>query len=170
MKWNSKFALVFSAAWLSATASRAQQPADNTQSAEASTTKDSTDAKTKKVWTEDDLHKLGGVSVIGDSKSNAKAKSSGSANSKDWKAASYRQQLAKLQAQLDDTEKKLAELQKFNGDNSSDTAIRLNHHLDRTSVAEQIEHLQAKKKQINEQVQNIYDQARHNGIEPGALR
>ena len=170
MKLNAKIVLLFSAAWLCATASLAQQPAENTQPTDASTTKDSPDAKTKKVWTEEDLHKLGGVSVIGDSKYGAKGKSSNGGNSKDSKAASYKQQLAKLQAQLDDTDKKLAELQKFNGDNSSDTAIRLNHHLDRTSIAEQIEHLQTKKKQISEQIQNIYDQARRNGIEPGALR
>ena len=149
---------------------QAQQPADNSQSAPTPAPKDSTDAKTKKVWTEEDLHRLGGVSVIGDSKSDPNAKTLLCRGAKDSAAASYKQQLARLQAQLDDTDKKLAELEKFNGENSSDTAIRLNHHLDRTSIADQIAHLQAKKKQLMEQIQNVYDQARRNGIQPGALR
>lgn len=170
MKRIWRFALHLFAGAVCAGLTQAQQPTGNPQNTPSPAAKDSSDAKTKKVWTEEDLHRLGDVSVIGDSKSDTRTKVLTGKSSKDSAAASYKQQLAKLQAQLEDADKKLAELEKFNGENSSDTAIRLNHHLDRTSVADQIAHLQSKRKQLTEQMQSIYDQARRNGIEPGALR
>ena len=169
---------LFAACALSASAASAQQPADSSAAngsqgtptpATAKDGANTADKKTKKVWTEDDVHKLGGgVSVVGDAK--AGSRSSTNTGSKDSTAAYYKEQLGKLQAQLDDTDKKLAELQHFNGDNSSDTAIHMNHRFNRTSIADQIKQLEDKKKQISAQVQNIFDQARRNGIEPGALR
>jgi len=100
----------------------------------------------------------------------AKAKPGNTLNSRDSQAAKLKEQLTKLQGQLEDADAKLAELERFNGDNSSDTAIKLNHHLDRTSIADQIARLESRKKQLQEQIQNIYDQARRSGIAPGALR
>ena len=178
MKISHRLLLLFAACALSASAASAQQPADSSTAngsqgtPRPATAKDganTADKKTKKVWTEDDVHKLGGgVSVVGDAK--AGSRSSTNTGSKDSTAAYYKEQLGKLQAQLDDTDKKLAELQHFNGDNSSDTRIHMNHRFNRTSIADQIKQLEDRKKQISAQMQDIFDQARRNGIEPGALR
>ena len=178
MRISRKFLMIFAACAMFAFTAAAQQPADsssanNSQAATTSTAAkdgaDTSDKKTKKVWTEDDVHKLGGVSVVGDSKSGSKYNASTSSGSKS-SAANYKQQLDKLQAQLDDTNKKLAELQNFNGDNAPDTAINPSKHYNRTSIADQIKQLEEKKKQLSAQIQSVFDQARRNGIEPGALR
>jgi|SRR5215475_3998462 len=169
MKQNRKFGVLLSAGVLCAANALAQQAPDATQPAPAAVaTKESSDAATKpkRVWTDDDVRH---GSPAGTSSKTAKVPAK-TANSKDSQAAKLKEQLTKLQGQLDDTNAKLEELQKFNGDNSSDTAIKLNHHLDRTSIADQIAKLETKKKQLEEQIHNIYDQARHSGIEPGALR
>jgi TolA-binding protein len=174
MKNSSNVLLILSACALCASSATAQQQADSTQSgtqnsSAASSNTNPGDKKTKKVWTDDDLHGLGGVSVVGDTKSGAKGHASPN-NGKDGTAANYKQQLAKLQAQLDDVTKKLAELRSFNGDSNTDTAIQTNHRLSRGSISDQIAQLETKKSQLSEQMQKIFDEARHNGIEPGALR
>jgi len=174
MKHSTKFALLFGACALCAFVANAQQQTDSTpnsaqNSAGATASKTATDKKTKKVWTDDDLHGLGGVSVVGDAKRSGKEHSS-QINGKDGVAAEYKKQLIKLQTQLDDVNKKLAELRNFNGDNGTSTAIQTNHRLSRASVSDQISQLETKKAQLTEQIQKVYDDARHNGIEPGALR
>src|SRR5215468_3970641 len=172
MKQNEKLAFVLGASALCAASALGQQPTDATQpAANVVTTQDRSDApaKPKKVWTDDDV-RHGGSSAAAINARDTKTRPGSAANSKDSPAAKLKEQLTKLQVQLDDTNAKLAELEKFNGDNSSDTAIKLNHHLDRTSIVDQIAKLESKKKQLQEQIQNIYDQARHSGIEPGALR
>ncbi|MBS1840370.1 MAG: hypothetical protein JSS69_02160 [Acidobacteria bacterium] len=166
--------LIFCAWALCAFSANAQQQTDssknntqNTSSASASNT--AADKKAKKVWTEDDLHGLGGVSVVGNAKPSAKGHASPNTG-KDGAAANYKQQLAKLQAQLDDVNKKLADLHNFNGDSGASTGIQTNHRLNRGSVSDQIAQLETKRTQLTEQMQRIFDDARHNGIEPGALR
>ena len=172
MKNLAKFSLLVLFCGVFAFCASGQQQTDSTQNGGTNSTttqKDSTDKKPKKVWTDEDLHGLGGVSVVGDAKSSSK-KHSAASNSKDGTAANYKQQLEKLQAQLDDTDKKLVELRSFNGDSSASTAIQSNHRLSRGSVSDQIAQLEAKKAKISEQMQKIYDDARKQGIEPGALR
>jgi phage major head subunit gpT-like protein len=169
-KW--KFLVFWIACASFLTSASAQQQTDSSPAGDSNpksttTQKDTTDKKTKKVWTDDDLHGLGGVSVVGDSRANSKGRSS---TNKDGTAADYKQQLAKLQAQLDDIDKKLSELRSFNGDNGKDTAIQTNHRLSRGSISDQIAQLETKKADVTERMQKIYDEARHKGIEPGALR
>jgi hypothetical protein len=173
MKIACKIFLTLAAGALSVCHALAQQQTDASQNgkqdSQSTTTKpDGADKKAKKVWTDDDLHGLGGVSVVGDTKANAKGHSAN--GGKDATAANYKQQLAKLQAQLDDLNNKITELKNFNGDNNKDTGIQTNHRLSRGSVSDQIAQFEKKKAQITEQIQKIYDDARHNGIEPGALR
>lgn len=174
MKNACKIFVAFAACALCVCHVFAQQQTDSSQNgkqdAQNTTTQksDGADKKTKKVWTDDDLHGLGGVSVVGDAKANSKGHSAN--GGKDATAANYKQQLAKLQAQLDDINSKIAELKSFNGDNGKDTAIQTNHRLNRGSVEDQIAQFETKKTKVTEQIQKIYDDARHNGIEPGALR
>jgi hypothetical protein len=172
MKIACKTLLIFLACALCASRAFAQQTDSsqngNQNSQNTSTQKDTADKKAKKVWTDDDLHGLGGVSVVGSGKANSKGHST--SGGKDGAPSSYKQQLEKLQAQLDDVNRKLAELHNFNGDSNKDTGIQTNHRLSRGSVSDQIAQFETKKAQITDQMQKIYDEARHNGIEPGALR
>ena len=174
MKTACKILMIFPAWALCVCHALAQQQTDSSQNgrqdSQNTTTQkpDGADKKTKKVWTDDDFHGLGGVSVVGDAKANSKSHSTTSG--KDATASNYKQQLAKLQAQLDDINNKIAELKNFNGDSNKDTGIQANHRLNRGSVSDQIAQFEKKKAQVAEQMQKIYDDARHNGIEPGALR
>ena len=180
MKISHRLLLLFTACAISVSSALAQQPADTSSTNGSQSTpssprgKDSantSDKRAKRVWTEDDMLKLGnGVSVVGDRNSGPKTPPSANTASKNSTAAYYKEQLAKLQTQVDDTDRKLAELQHFNGDNSSGTAVHMNQRFSRTSIADQIKQLEDKKKQISTQMQNIFDQARRSGIEPGALR
>lgn len=159
---------------------RAQQPTDTSLPSSsqnssiptaAKESANAADRKTKKIWSEDDLHKLGGgVSVVGEAKPDARPRPSTNPGTKNSATAHYKEQIDKLQAQLDDTNKKLAELQNFNGDKSTSTAVQMNRRFTTTSVPDQIAQLETKKKQIAAQMQDIFDQARRSGIEPGALR
>ena len=154
------------------TAGAKDQPADKS----AAPTK----KKPKKVWTEDDISKVGsgGISVVGDTSSSSAPKSSSelsggnSGNSaQDSDVQSYREQLRQLQAQLDATDKKLDDLRSFKGDNTlASGGINPNNGYTMTPVADQIKQLEDKKKQIQDQIDAVTDEARKKGIEPGQLR
>src|SRR5262249_55928502 len=130
MRKNRKFEFLLATGFLLTTSAVAQQAPDSTQPApDVVVARDPSDApaKSKKVWTDDDVRH--GSSATAANGKDAKIKPRSAANSKDSQAAKLKEQLTKLQGQLDDTNLKLEELHKFNGDNSSDTAIKLNHHL-----------------------------------------
>jgi hypothetical protein len=138
--------------------------------------------KPKKVWTEDDMSSVrGSISVVGDSNSSNSANSSsatsqsnassadGSAQSKEIEA--YRDRLRQLQAQLDATDKKIADLRNFKADNSSASGgINPNHGYSMTPIPDQIKQLEEKKKQIQDKIDTVTDEARKKGIDPGQLR
>lgn len=142
--------------------------------------KDSTAAKKKpkKVWTNDEISTVGGtVSVVGDSSSSNSASSSkttrkpDSDSSQSKEIQKYRDQLQQLWAQLDATDKKIEELRNFKADNSSPSGgINPHHGYYTTPIADQIKQLEDKKKQIQEKIDAIEDEARKKGIEPGQLR
>jgi hypothetical protein len=136
--------------------------------------------KAKKVWTEDDISKVGGISVVGDSSASTPASERGSqkpsGTSSDDSAQGkqvdyYRDQLRPLQAQLDATDKKIEELRNFKADNSSASGgINPNHGYSMTPIPDQIKQLEEKKKQIQDRIDAVMDEARKKGIEPGQLR
>ncbi len=135
--------------------------------------------KPKKVWTDDDISKVqGGISVVGDASSSngsSEARQEESANSSDAaqesQISNYREQLRQLQAQLDVTDKKIDDLRNFKAeDTSASGGINPNHGYTMTPVADQIKQLEQKKKQIQDQIDAVTDEARKKGIEPGQLR
>jgi len=136
--------------------------------------------KPKKVWTEDDISKVGGISVVGDSsastpgpgRSSSQPSREGSDDSAQGKQVDYyREQLRPLQAQLDATDKKIDELRNFKADNSSVSGgINPNHGYSMTPIPDQIKQLEDKKKQIQDKIDALTDEARKKGIEPGQLR
>ncbi|MGH9744114.1 MAG: hypothetical protein ACRD51_17365 [Candidatus Acidiferrum sp.] len=135
--------------------------------------------KPKKVWTEDDLSKVsGGISVVGDAASpngsNMKTRAEGASygnTSQESQVSYYRDQLRQLQAQLDVTDKKIDDLRNFKGENTSASGgINPNHGYTMTPVADQIKQLEDKRKQIQDKIDAVTDEARKKGIEPGQLR
>ena len=135
--------------------------------------------KPKKVWTEDDISNVGGsISVVGDpsssgpARSNSKPSGAGSANSAEGNQVNfYRNQLRRLQTQLDAADKKIEDLRNFKAENSS-AAGGIDPHRGyyMTPIPDQIKQLEDKKKQIQGKVDALTDEARKKGIEPGQLR
>jgi hypothetical protein len=135
--------------------------------------------KPKKVWTEDDISKVGGsISVVGGSSSPGAAESSSPSTGTSPENSAqgnqveyYRDQIRQLQAQLDATDKKIDDLRNFKADNTSSSGgINPNHGYSMTPIPDQIKQLEEKKKQIQEKMDTVTDEARKKGIEPGQLR
>jgi hypothetical protein len=140
--------------------------------------------KTKKVWTEDNLGQVGGtISVVGAPQSASKNQTSqerskstpGKASNTSVDAqtvASLRQELQKLQSNLDFVDRKLNQLKDFNkGDGKNAGGLKSDTwQYNSSSVEEQIVHLQEQKAKIQLAMDNLLDAARSSGIEPGQLR
>jgi hypothetical protein len=127
--------------------------------------------KIKKVWTNEDVGGLNGpVSVVGNSKNLGKGGSDGKADGQ--YIANTRKELAKLQSQLDDTEKQLADLKDFSEGKAPATSgsYQIDKGYNRVPVNQQIISLQKKKKQLQDKIDALVDEARKKGVQPGDLR
>ncbi len=131
-----------------------------------------TDAKkTKKVWTNDDVNGLNGpVSVVGNSKNLGNVGPDSKADGQ--YIANTRKELVKLQSQLDDTDKQLADLKDFSEGKAPTTSsgYQINKGYNRVPVDQQITSLLGKKKQLQGKIDALVDEARKKGVEPGDLR
>src|SRR5580698_2457100 len=158
---------------LSCFPSFAQSPAPSaSQSSSPAPAAATADAKKpKKVWTNEDVNGLSGpVSVVGNSKNSGKASSSAKADPQ--YIANTRKELAKLQSQLDDTEKQLSDLKDFSEGKAPATSsgYQINKGYNRVPVDQQITSLEDKKKQLHDKIGALLDEARKKGVEPGDLR
>jgi hypothetical protein len=127
--------------------------------------------KTKKVWTNEDVSGLNGpISVVGNSKNLGKGSSDGKADGQ--YIANTRKELAKLQSQLDDTEKQLRELEDFSEGKAPATSsgYQINKGYNRVPVNQQITTLQDKKKKLQSKIDALLDEARKKDVQPGDLR
>jgi hypothetical protein len=124
--------------------------------------------KPKKVWTNDDVKTAGTISVVGDTR-NQKYTMTKSADPAT--VAKYKNDLQKLQTQLDEVTRKLHGYQDFaSGKAPTDGGSDLDHGYSRVPVDQQIAKLQDKKKQLESQIDALYDSARKQGIESGQLK
>lgn len=155
-------------------ASQSSNPAPATSPAQPrdATAPASADAKkTKKVWTNDDVNGLNGpVSVVGNSKNLGKGGAGGKADGQ--YIANTRKELAKLQSQLDDTNQQLRDLKDFSEGKAPATSsgYPINKGYNRVPVDQQITSLQDKKKQLEDKIGALLDEARKKGVQPGDLR
>lgn len=151
-----------------------QQANSSAQTAPPAKPPAATKPKSKKVWTNDDMSSVKGeVSVVGDGSSSASQPKSSSTTPRNENSVieSFRKQLARLQVQLDATDKRINELQNFKGENSAPSGgIDPRHGYSMTPVADQIKQLEEKKRQIQAAIDDLEDRARKQGIEPGQLR
>lgn len=137
----------------------------NTQPADAK--------KPKKVWTNDDLASTGGQLAKG---KNAKAPLQSPSLRNSAPDAQYiantKKQLETLQGQLKDTEQQLSDLKDFQAGKPPATtgAYKINNGYNRVPVDQQISNLQNKRAQIQQKIDDLLDEARKKGVEPGQLR
>jgi hypothetical protein len=124
--------------------------------------------KVKKVWTNDDVKSAGSVSVVGD-KGNQKYTMTKPADPAT--IAKYRNGLQKLQVQLDGVNKQLKLYDDFTeGKPVSEGSRDMSHGYSRTPVDQQTAKLRDKKKQLEDQINGLYEEARKKGIESGQLK
>ena len=135
--------------------------------------------KPKKVWTNDEVMQLPGkVSVVGQPKKGEDSwqgtreySSANKGGDRDAQVESYREQIAERQRQIDAADQRIAQLKGFKGENSSPTGgINPNQGYNMVPIEDQIKQLEAKKKQLQGQIDDLENEARRNGIDPGKLR
>jgi len=135
--------------------------------------------KPKKVWTNDEVKALPGqVSVVGEPEHRVKYRQrvdydspSDEGDYQDGQIENYRQQIAELRNQIDAADQRIAELKNFKGENSSPTGgINPHQGYNMVPLEEQVKQLEAKKKQLQAQIDDLENEARKNGIDPGKLR
>jgi hypothetical protein len=164
----------------------AQTPSGSTGTQTPSTSPAPAPAATqKKVWTNDDLdqlHDQGGVSVIGKpSAPSAATPQGGSAQPAKPAVASklpkekdpewYKEQLAPLYTALDRINSEIAAAQSaVDGDTRGDAGVSIGARAPAGTPQEQLVALQKAQQDTQTKIDNLLDQARHNDIEPGALR
>jgi hypothetical protein len=147
--------------------------ASPSQRQDSSSTSPADPKKAKKVWTNEDVGGLNGpVSVVGNSKNPGKGGSGAGSKADGQYIANTKKELAKLQSQLDDTEKQLVALQEFSEGKapSTPTGYPINKGYNRVPVDQQITNLQDKKKQLQAKIDTLLDEVRKKGVEPGQLR
>jgi chaperonin cofactor prefoldin len=150
-------------------------PSDSDKNPAAKTPK-----KPKKVWTNDEISSVGGdgsISVVGNtavakpSSRDSDKNSANQASPQERKIAAYRDRLHQLNNQLEATDKKISELRNFKAENTGASGgINMNHGYSMTPVEDQVKTLEVKKKQIQDQIDALEDEARKDGVEPGQLR
>jgi hypothetical protein len=139
----------------------------------------------KKVWTDENLGEAGGtISVVGDPQAASKGQTVQRPQAKPTPGkspgetvdprtlAAVRQQLQRLQINLDQIDQQLAQLKGFSkGDAKNAGGIqRDTSQYNSSSVEEQLRHLQEKKANLQTAIDNLLDAARKSGIEPGQMR
>jgi uncharacterized protein (UPF0335 family) len=146
----------------------AAPPSANSTPPATSSNTNSTAPPAKKVWTNDDLPSAK------PSTNDKRKQDTGSSSSQTADAATVeriRKNLQKLQGQLEDVNKKLKSYQDFqNGESVSTGAREMDKGVNHVPVDQQILQLQEKKKDLEAQISDLYDEARKKGIDPGQLR
>jgi hypothetical protein len=146
--------------------SQNQSAPDSNTSAPATTNSGSTSSSPKKVWTNEDIPSVKASADKRNQNSTAPKQTADPAT-----VDRIRKSLQKLQSQLDDVNKKLKGYNDFmKGEAVSTGSREIDKGVNRVPVDQQIAQLQEKKKQLEEQIGDLYDEARKKGIDPGQLR
>jgi len=125
--------------------------------------------KPKKVWTNEDIKFSGPVSVIGDPEHQ---KYPMTKPPDPALVAKYRASLQKLQGQLEDVNKQLKSYQDFTDGKAdvSEGGRDVSHSYSRTPVGQQIAKLVDKKKQLEKDMDALFEESRKKGIDSGLLK
>jgi hypothetical protein len=130
--------------------------------------------KSKKVWTNDDLGSVSGtVSVVGEASATGSGVRSGSLSDAARKrmAEGYRSQIQQLQTQVEATDARISQLKKFKADNTSPSGgINPYQGYNMVPLEDQVKQLEDRKKQLQARIDDLENDAKKYGIEPGDLR
>ena len=135
--------------------------------------------KPKKVWTNDDMESVKGtVSVVGDPDPTPEiggekgpVASTGENKVHQRQIEVYRSRIRDLRSRIDAADKRIAELKNFKAEDASPSGgLKPYHGYDMVPIEDQVKELEIKKKQLQGKIEDIENEARKNGIEPGELR
>lgn len=121
------------------------------------------------------MGKLSGpVSVVGATKGSSGAtrpKNNNTSSAHQQQVNAFRERIQDLQKQIESADKKIAELRDFKGENTLPSQGHVvNHGFNPTPISDQIQQLEEKKKQLQGKIDEVADEARRKGIEPGEIR
>jgi len=151
----------------------AQQPSAASTVASASPQGEATpQAKPAKVWTNDEIDVLRNdhsVSTVGTGVSPKSASVAARPKTPGKDPAWYRRQLRPLQADIDKLDGQIAKMKAFLSGEYVGDPPTIRHQMV-PSPQEQLKQMEAKRQADAAKIDDLLDQARHDGIEPGALR
>ena len=132
--------------------------------------------ESKRVWTNDDLQHLAARPLANAASSPASEESAQTASvekhyvrAKDPKW--YASQLKPLQAQVEQIDRELRTLRRATKDGrGSRGAVALDQDAEGVTTDAQIQVLEVRRKQLLLQIDELEEQARHNGLDPGSVR
>jgi hypothetical protein len=137
--------------------------------------------KPKKVWTNEEVGALkGSVSVVGgkhaaDSQAVAEndpgGKEAGDFNPRGEKVRQYRDAIDQAKTQIVNADAQIAKLKDFKGENVARSGgINPSQTYNMVPPEEQVKQLEVRKKQLESKIEDLENQARKEGIDPGELR
>ena len=131
--------------------------------------------KSKKVWTNEEVGNLQGpVSVVGTGRPGERRNQSsqdGYGDPRRGKILRYRAAIGELQKKIDAADQRIVQLKTFKANDSSPSGgINPNRGYNMVPLDEQVKQLEAKKKQLLANIEELENQAKKEGIEPGELR
>jgi len=161
----------------SSTAPTANQDSTPPTRGQASTGSTKTD-KTKKVWTNDEMGSLqGNVSVVGaehPGEGSGKSSTSGARGAADLRSGKiqrYRAAIGELRKKIDAADQRIDQFKNFRADDGSPSGgVDPKRGYNMIPLDEQVKQLEAKKKQWLANIEDLENQAKKEGIEPGELR
>jgi hypothetical protein len=136
------------------------------------------DQKPRKVWTNDEIGTLQGtVSVVGTrpaaehQPASSETASGTAADPRRERILRYRAQIAELQNKIDAADQRINQMKNFKAEDSSPNGgINPNGRYIMVPLDEQVKQLEARKKQLLANIEELENQAKKDGIEPGELR
>ena len=128
--------------------------------------------KAKKVWTNDDVSSTPEPPPAAAKNVRDTSKNPDTGRADAPYIANTKKQLEKLESQLRDTEKQLSDLKDFAAGKPAarPSGYQLGKGYNRVPVDQQMASLEDKKKQIQGKIDDLLDEARKKGVEPGQLR
>jgi hypothetical protein len=159
-----------------ASSSKAPAAAKTASAAEEKKPADGT--KSKKIWTNDEVGSLkGDVSVVGtnrpaEGQTQATRNGSGAATDlRQGKILRYRSAIADLRKKIDAVDQRIDQYKNFKAEDSSPSGgINPNRGYSMVPLDVQVKQLEEKKKQLLANIEDLENQAKKEGIEPGELR
>jgi len=131
-------------------------------------------AKPTKVWTNEEIESLPkdrGISVVGKQTTQKASATTSRSNSFEKDPTSYRRQIQPLREEIEKLDGQIEKTKAFlNGERMDEPAPVRAYVSMPGNAQDQLKRLEARRQADETKLDDLLDRARHNGIEPGALR